>query len=833
MESLSLNKMGLQYTNVTIKIEGMSCAACVARVEKIISGCEGVKNVTVNLATNSAKIVYDKDITSLALLNEKVEKNGYKLYLPTTLSQEGESDRQRYSQLKKNTVWALIFTLPVFIYGMFFMHAPFAGHIMWICATPVVFIFGRRFFVNAWKHLLHGNSNMDTLVALSTGISYLFSLFNLFFGEIIKSRGYEPHLYFEASAVVISFVLLGKLLEERSKGKASDSVRKLIKLQPIEATICLEDGSYKAVSIDELQKGMTVLVKPGEKIPVDGTIIDGDSFVDESILTGEPLATHKLPGDNVLAATINQEGRLFIRADKVSYETIFSKVLALVQDAQGSKAPVQRIVDKIASIFVPVIISIAFLSLILWILFDSSNGMTNGFLAFVTVLVIACPCALGLATPTAIIVAMGKGAEEGILIKDAISLETAHKTTDVVLDKTGTLTTGEPEVISFTPTTLSTHHKEALQMLLAMELQNNHPIAKSIVNYLLDKGIKPLDGIDTVFYTTGRGVSASYSGKRYFIGNISFLEENEIHIDSEFSVKYQDLIKNGMSVSIFASETENIALIGVYDRLKKEAREAVSLLKEQKIDVHMLTGDNESSAHYIANRTGISYFRASLLPHEKYNYISDLQNRGRYVAMVGDGINDSVALAKADTGIAMGKGSDIALDVAPLVIISNDLGKIYAAIRLSRLTIKTIHQNLFFAFIYNVLAVPVAAGLLYPINGFMINPMIAGFLMVLSSVSVVSNSLLLRKKKLTPIINNKIDDTTMEKEYNITGMMCDHCRTHIENALNSIPHVNAKVTRNPDKAILIFEGKTFLSDEELNRILKEKAGDGYSIVSRV
>lgn len=625
---------------------------------------------------------------------------------------------------------------------MFFMNIPYANEIMWLLSTPVVFWCGRGFFINAAKQLRHRSVTMDTLVALSTGIAYLFSLFNMFFPSFWLERGIHPHVYFEAAAVIIAFILLGRLLEERAKGSTTAAVKKLMGLQPKTVTVVGDDGVQRVVGIREVRKGDVVLVRPGERIPVDGEVTGGSSYVDESMLTGEPVAVRKEAGAQVFAGTINQKGSFTFRAEKVGSDTLLAQIIRMVQDAQGSKAPVQKLVDKIAAVFVPTIIGIGVLSFALWMILDPADGFTHGLLALVTVLIIACPCALGLATPTAITVGIGKAAENGILIKDAESLETARRVDTVVLDKTGTITEGRPVV---TDEVWTDNDTSWAAVLLGLEKLSEHPLAEAVAARFPDLQPASINDFKSI---TGQGVAGEYDAVRFLAGNEKLMQDHGIVMTGVLTEASAVWSSQAKSVVWFAGGGKALAVLAVADTVKESSVRAVAELRGAGIEVYMLTGDNEATAREIAHLAGIDHYRAGVMPDEKASFISTLQSEGRIVAMAGDGINDSAALATADLGIAMGRGSDIAMDVAKMTIVASDLSKIPVAIKISVQTVRTIRQNLFWAFIYNIIGVPIAAGILYPVNGFLLNPMIAGAAMALSSVSVVSNSLRLRWKKL-------------------------------------------------------------------------------------
>lgn len=721
----------------------MTCASCAGSAESIVKYQPGVVSASVNFATGNLTVEYLPNMTSASKLQKAVQSVGYDLLIEDETRQQETLEAihaQNFSKLKTKTVWAIILSLPVVVIGMFFMDIPYANQIMWAFATPVVAWLGRDFFINAWKQARHRSANMDTLVALSTGIAYIFSVFNMLFADFWHQRGLHAHVYFEAAAVIIAFILLGKLLEEKAKGNTSSAIKKLMGLQPKTVMVIQADGSEKQTAIEEVNAGDVILVKPGEKIAVDGMVTSGSSYVDESMLSGEPVPVLKNENEKVFAGTINQKGSFQFKAVKVGKETMLAHIIKMVQDAQGSKAPVQKLVDKIAGIFVPVVMGIAILAFLLWLVLGGDDGIVQGLLAAVTVLVIACPCALGLATPTAIMVGVGKGAEKGILIKDAESLELAKKINAVVLDKTGTITEGKPQV---TGIQWLNNDDAAKNVLLSIEKQSEHPLAEAVAKHYEGIGTTSLSLFDSI---TGKGAKANHNGETYFVGNKKLLAENKIAIAGELQDKAEEWGKQSKTVIWFANSKQALAVIAIADKIKDTSVQAIKEMQDMGIDLYMLTGDNDATAKSIAEQRGIRHYKAEVLPQHKADFVKELQQQGKTVAMVGDGINDSTALATADVSIAMGKGSDIAMDVAKMTIISSDLTKIPQAIRLSKQTVATIKQNLFWAFIYNVIGIPIAAGILYPVNGFLLNPMIAGAAMALSSVSVVSNSLLLKWK---------------------------------------------------------------------------------------
>ena len=877
----------------TFPVMGMSCAACAARVDKALNHQPGVRHAAVNYAAATATVEYDSDYCDEASLQQAVQAAGYDLLIHTdehTADEVEQAHRQKYQALKFRATWAIVLSLPIIVISMVFMDMPYAGLVTGILATPVVFWLGRSFYINAWKQLKHGAANMDTLVALSTGIAYLFSVFNLLFPDFWLSRGIEPHVYFEASSVIIAFILLGRLLEERAKGNTTSAIKKLMGLQP--KTVNLVNGEWKMENgefaqphsqfsiinypLEQVTIGHLLLVKPGERVPVDGTVVSGESYVDESMLSGEPVPVSKKAGVRVYAGTINQKGSFVFRAEQVGKDTLLAKIIHMVQDAQGSKAPVQKLADRIAGIFVPVIIGIALLAFAAWMVFDPVGGFTHGLLALVTVLIIACPCALGLATPTAIMVGIGKGAERGILIKDAESLERARRVNAVVLDKTGTVTEGHPQVTSLR---WKNEDERLAAAFYELEKHSEHPLAEAIVRYLenifpqLEKNISPVRQFESL---TGRGIRGTVGTTLYYAGNRRLLTEQGISVSPQLEEEAERLTAEAQTVIWLANEHEALAIAAIADRIKPTSRPAIDALQRQGIEVHLLTGDNESTARAIAAQAGIRHYHAGVLPQEKASFIARLQHEGKTVAMVGDGINDSAALAQADLSIAMGTGSDIAMDVAGITLLTGDLGKLPEALRLSHLTVRTIRQNLFWAFFYNLIGVPIAAGVLYPVCGFLLNPMIAGVAMAFSSVSVVTNSLRLkneescgneelRMKNEESMRNEESygsEELKMKNEelgcsmpkrpqenssfsiphssfsegssfpkssYKIEGMMCNHCRMHVEKALNNLEGIRATVTLDPPIATIEFtDGKSYTLEELQAQITKE-AGD-YQIL---
>ena len=731
-------------------VTGMSCASCASSVESMIKSQAGVISASVNFAASNVWVEYNSEVVNPAKLKETIQSVGYDLIIDEHAAKEQEEIAVLESAvLKQKVIRASILTIPIVVIGMFFMDMPYGNWIMLVLATPVVFWYGRRFFTTAFKQIRHGKTNMDTLVALSTGIAYFFSLFNTVFPHVLMFGNNHPPVYFEASAVIIVFILLGRLLEEKAKANTSSAIKKLMGLQADTVTLLSDDGTESVQTISTVQSGNKLRVKPGERIPVDGEVVDGTSFVDESSITGEPLPVEKQIGTKVFAGTINQKGSFVITAQKVGSDTLLARIIRMVQEAQGSKPPVQKLVDKVASVFVPVVIVLAVVAFIGWMVLGGENALPQALLAMVSVLIIACPCALGLATPTAIMVGIGKGAENGILIKDADGLEQAHLVDTLVLDKTGTITEGKPAVTDWIWKTDDVAASKSI--LFSIETQSEHPLADAVTQVLKNEGVLSVS-IDHFESITGRGVVASVQTTKYAIGNELLMKESGILLKAEDQQTAGALQEQAKTVLYFGGDGQVLAIIAIADQIKSTSFAAIESLKKSGIEIHMLTGDNEHTAMSVARQTGITIYKAGFLPGDKADYIKSLQQEGKVVAMVGDGINDSQAMAQADVSIAMGNGSDIAMDVAKMTIVSSNLGAISSAIKLSKQTIRTIRQNLFWAFIYNIIGIPIAAGLLYPFTGFMLSPMIAGAAMAMSSVSVVSNSLRLKFLKFD--INN-------------------------------------------------------------------------------
>ena len=726
----------------TFPVLNMHCAGCANNVEKTVRKLVGITDASVNFASNTLSVSYEMDKLTPGEIRAAVLAAGYDLIIEEDHVEERQEEEQqkRYRRLKGRVIGAWLFAIPLLLLSMVFMHVPYSNEIQMVLAIPVLVLFGTPFYTGAWKQARLGRSNMDTLVALSTSIAFLFSVFNTFFPDFWYSRGLEPHVYYEAAVVIIAFVLTGKLMEERAKGNTSTAIRELMGLQPKIARV-VRNGKEEDIPLEQLRIGDLVSVRPGEQIPVDGFLTEGDSYVDESMISGEAIPVKKQSGDWVLAGTINQRGSFILNATQVGSSTVLAQIVRMVQEAQGSKAPVQKVVDRISSIFVPIVISISIITFIVWIIIGGNHYFSYALLSAVSVLVIACPCALGLATPTALMVGIGKGAERHILIKDAFALENLCKVNCVVLDKTGTLTEGHPSVSDVLWITDSDQTSQSV--LLAAEQKSEHPLAIAITEYLKGKGVAP-EEINSFESITGKGIEVVFEDSKYWVGSLSFAQTQQIQLPEKALQKTEMWSKENKSIIYYGKESSLMAIFAITDPLKPTSAQAVQTLEKRGIEVHMLTGDGNKTAQMIGETLGIKHIQAEVMPTDKETYIQNLQQKGKIVAMVGDGINDSQALARADVSIAMGKGTDIAMDVAMVTLMTSDLLLLPQAIKLSQRTVRLIHQNLFWAFIYNVIGIPIAAGILFPINGLLLNPMWASAAMAFSSVSVVLNSLRLK-----------------------------------------------------------------------------------------
>src|SRR6056297_1151832 len=731
----------------TYKVSGMHCASCASSVESMLGAMEGIDKANVNFADESVLVEYDDSAVSEQEMKKAVQQIGYDLILEqeTDLEAEQEKEKLKLKKSRNRALYAIGFSLPVFVISMFLPELSYRNWIMFAFVIPVITWFGREFFEIAWKQAKNFKVNMDTLVALGTCSAFLFSLFNTLSPEFLQSKGITPHVYYEAAAVIISLILLGRYFEARAKSRTSDSIKKLMGMQVKTARV-IRNQKEMEIPIDQVKTGDFIQIRPGEKIPVDGQIIEGYSTVDESMITGEPIPVEKSDGEQVIGATLNKTGSFRMKAEKVGSDTMLSQIIDMVRQAQGSKAPVQKLADKIAGIFVPVVIIIAIVSAVIWFVAGPSPQLTYAFVTLVTVLIVACPCALGLATPTAIMVGIGKGAENGILIKDASILEKVNEIDSIVVDKTGTITTGQP-IVTNMKWAGGKKDTELLDLVYTLESKSEHPLADAITEYL-SKHAQNGFSFDEFESVTGKGLEARYKDDQLLIGNQALMEQYEIEIPDSLQEESADQGKAIASIVYVAKNKQVGLLFHIEDEIKPTSVKAINDLKSSGIEVHMLTGDNKPAAQSIAQKTGIDHFEAEVMPQDKLDYVKKLQNEGHKVAMVGDGINDSPALAQADIGIAMGKGTDVAIESAEITLVKGDLQKIKSSIELSKDTLKTIKQNLFWAFIYNIIAIPIAAGVLYPINGFLLSPMIAGGAMSFSSVSVVMNSLRLKSKPL-------------------------------------------------------------------------------------
>ncbi|MBI4453586.1 copper-translocating P-type ATPase [Candidatus Woesearchaeota archaeon] len=729
-----------------IKVTGMHCASCATIISKALLKTKGVKEANVNYSTSKANVLFDEKQVSEKELIDTIKNKGYGASIA-----EGKEDfdkelalqRKEITNLKNLFLLSISFSLPVFIIGSVLewlnIMVPYQGYILWLLSTPVQFVVGWGFYKGTWHAFRNKTANMDSLIAIGTSAAYFFSIYTLFVNP-------ELGLYFEISAILISFVVLGKYLEAIAKGKTNEAIKKLMELSPKTATV-IRKGKEMKIAIDDVVIGDIVIVKPGEKIPVDGMIIEGDTFVDESMVTGESMPVSKKKGDNVISATINKHGSFRFKATKVGENTTLSRIIKMIEDAQGKKAPIQRFADTISAYFVPIVIIISLLTFIVWFfMFDKS--ISFALITSVAVLVIACPCALGLATPTAIMVGTGKGAKNGILIKGGDALETAHKIKFVVFDKTGTITKGAPEVTDLVPVALDSELK-LLQIAASIEKSSEHPLAEAIVKKAKEKKMS-LDNAKDFKAIPGMGVKAKIKNTLFYFGNIKLMKTNKLKINlNKLESTIEKLEREGKTVMALSDGKNVLGLIGVADTIKETSKAAVKKLRDLKLEVYMMTGDNKRTAAAIATQAGITNIFAEVMPEDKADYIKKLQKNGKYkVAMIGDGINDAPALAQADIGIAMGSGTDVAMETGNIVLMRNDLMDVPKAIKLSKVTMSKIKQNMFWALFYNVLGIPIAAGVLYPFTGWLLSPIIAGGAMALSSVSVVTNSLLLKHKRL-------------------------------------------------------------------------------------
>ncbi len=827
-------------------VTGMSCASCVARVEKAVNKVDGVTSCSVNLLTNSMSV--DGDVKSSDVINA-VEKAGYGASLKGNSSKENKTNGEPLKdtetpKLKKRLFSSLIFLLLLMYISM--------GHMMWgfplpsilannhiamgliqLLLTGIIMVINQKFFISGFKALIHRSPNMDTLVALGAGASFIYSVYALFAmtnaqvnNDMSLVMKYMDEFYFESAGMILTLITLGKMLESYSKGKTTNAIKGLMNLAPKKATI-LVDNAEKVVPIEEVKIGDIFVVKPGENIPVDGVVIEGESAVNESALTGESIPVDKTVGDNVSGATVNQSGFIKCKATKVGEDTTLSQIIKMVSDASATKAPIAKVADKVSGVFVPIVISIAVVTIIVWLLCGATFG--NALVRGISVLVISCPCALGLATPVAIMVGNGVGAKNGILFKNATSLETTGKVSYVLLDKTGTITNGTPVVTDIIPSENYTQDN-LLSYASSLESKSEHPLAKAVVQKAIDSNIKTLDTTDFKSLT-GNGVSAKINGKTIVGGSVKHIS-SIANIDEIIIKQADDLATKGKTPLLFVMDNQLLGIIAVADVVKSDSPKAIKELQNMGIKVVMVTGDNEKTAQAIAKESGVDEVIAGVLPDGKEKVVTQYKENGM-VAMVGDGINDAPALTRADIGIAIGAGTDVAIDSADIVLMKSKLTDVSGAIRLSRGTLRNIHENLFWAFIYNVIGIPLAAGVWIPIFGWTLSPMFGAAAMSLSSFCVVTNALRLnflniRSSKRDRKIKNKTnkkEKNTMTTTLKINGMMCPHCEATVKTALESIDGVtSAEVSHESGTAVVT------LSKEVSEDVLKKAVVDkGYTV----
>lgn len=742
----------------------MHCASCASVITKKLSAIPHINSVSVNYGTEKAQLDFDDTKVSLEKMNQEIGKLGY-----TLIPHQDQSDVSHHQvstkdeeldELKNKTEFMIPITFAVFTIMMWeiltettlwmpTLPIPMEvlNMISMVLATIALFWAGKPYLLGIARFVRHGAANMDTLIGIGTSVAYVYSVLVFLIPSLVSLLRIPDYTYFDVTIVVIGFITLGKYLEARAKRKTGDAIEKLLNLQAKTALV-VRNGQEVEVSINNVVHGDLIIVKPGAKIPVDGMITDGSSFVDESMVTGEPMPVQKKIGDSVVSGTINTSGSFTFKATKVGSETLLAQIIKMVEDAQGSKAPIQALADKISSVFVPIVLVIAFVTLGAWLIVGSqylgfSQALSFGLVSFVGILIIACPCALGLATPTAIIVGVGKGAKEGILIKDAATLEKLHKVNTVVVDKTGTITIGKPTLVDIQNLS-NLKDDEMVSILASLEKKSEHPIAHAIVNYAKEKNI-PVSNVSNFEGIQGKGLKGTIKDTEYFVGNVKLISDLEISFDV---ARLNEFTSQGKTPVIIATKEKVLGFVMVADEIKTESVEAIKNLHALGIKVVMLTGDDEKAAKYIGSLVGIDDVVAHVLPQDKLAKIKELQSQGRVVAMAGDGVNDAPALAQADVGIAMGTGTDVAIESAGITLLGGDISKLVKAIKLSKMTMRGIKQNLFWAFIYNIVGIPLAAGVFYPIFGWVLNPIFAGFAMAMSSVSVVSNSLRIKAKKL-------------------------------------------------------------------------------------
>ncbi len=854
-------------------VSGMTCSACSARVEKAVSGLDGTDEVSVNLLTGTMQVIFDENKIDETGIIASVVKAGYGAKPADAAGQSGSgkpgqtsggngnpggNGKSEEQSMKQRFVWSLICLIPM----MYFSMGPMLHHmtgipVLWtshedamvstitqfLLLLPVLFL-NRIYFIRGFKNLWHRSPNMDSLIAVGSGASLVYGVFAIYrmayglgHGQPELVSHYHEQLYFESSAMIVTLITLGKYLESKSKKKTSKAIESLMELAPAKATV-IRNGKEVTIASGELVEGDLVVVKPGQRIPADGTIEEGRTSVDEAAISGESIPVEKEAGSKVISATMNKSGRIVFRAERVGKNSTISQIIKLVEEASASKAPIAKMADKIAGIFVPTVMAIAVLTAIVWLL--AGNGFEFALNMAISVLVISCPCALGLATPVAIMVGTGKGAENGILIKSGEALETAHHIDTVVLDKTGTITEGRPVVTDVLPVSVS--EAELVSLACGLEAGSEHPLAEAIISYGRKSGLdgKQVEGFHAVF---GKGIEARCDGKKIYGGNEAFMEELGVEV-SELKEQMNRLADEGKTPMLFAVEQKVAGIIAVADVEKPSSREAIRRFEQMKIRVVMLTGDNERTALALKKRLNISEVIAGVLPADKERHIAKLQKEGHRVAMIGDGINDAPALARADVGIAIGAGTDIAMDSADAVLMRNDLLDAVSAIRLSKSVIRNIKENLFWAFFYNTVGIPVAAGVLYPLFGLRLSPMIGAAAMSLSSVCVVSNALRLRrfqpenrgrKENAVSRLETGSQETVVENlekerkkimELKIEGMMCEHCKANVEKVLNAMDGVeSAEVNLAEKKADVVTSRE--IDKSEFKKVIEDA---GYTLL---
>lgn len=818
-------------------VTGMTCSACSAHVEKSVKKLNGVKSVNVNLLQNNMHVDFDETAVSVDDIINAVVSGGYGASVAGK-KQEKKDNKidNEISNMKFRLIVSLVCLVPLMYISMGHMWGwPFLSMFhgaengitfaltQMLLTLPIMYV-NRKYYITGFKTLFHGAPNMDSLIAIGSGAAFVYGIiaiycigYGLGHGDKEFAHSYMMNLYFESAAMILALITLGKFLESRAKGKTSQAIEKLIDLSPKTAVV-IRDGKEVTVGVDDVQIGEIVVVKAGQSVPLDGVIVEGNGAIDESAITGESIAVEKNVGDKVIGATINKSGYFKFKVEKVGEDTALSQIIHLVEEASASKAPIAKLADKVSGIFVPVVISIAVITIIVWLLLG--KGVSFALSMGISVLVISCPCALGLATPTAIMVGTGKGAQYGILTKSAESLETAHQVDTVVLDKTGTITEGKPSVTDIAPVGIS--DKELLQIAASIEYLSEHPIAKAIVEKANGLELSDVADFEQI---AGQGVKGSVDGKKVLAGNYKMMRENNIEVSED-----EVFAKDGKTSLYFAVDNKFVGIIAVADTIKATSRQAIEDMRNMGLDVIMLTGDNAVTANAIKNKLSLSSAVAEVLPSDKEDEVRKLQQNGHKVAMVGDGINDAPALTRADVGIAIGAGTDIAIESADIVLMKSDLQDVVTSIELSHSVIKNIKENLFWAFFYNALGIPIAAGVLYGIAGLKLNPMIAALAMSFSSVFVVSNALRLRffKPKCNNIktVKNEKENKTMTKTIKINGMMCSHCTGRVGEVLNAIDGVSAEVSLDNGGQAVVTLAKD-VSDDVLKKAVVDA---GYEVV---